>query len=183
MKKWIAGLLVSILAGLAVWLFTQSPYSPFLGPKVELTSPDMPDRLVAGKEFLISFRASNQGKRLERECRGFVAVWPMKAAQSTSTNRDGAGQNKQERVVPVPEAGTTGGGMVQGTVSRAAANCKTQTPEFHLGGLSGSSTEVLVKCVVHQAGTFRMIHGITCRKNDDSKWQLDHQSFIEVKKG
>lgn len=168
MKKWIAGLVISIVAGLAVWFFTQSPHSPFLGPKVELTDADAPERIVAGEEFQVSFRATNQRDRLERDCHGFVSIWPMETSDGSSSNA---------------EREPAGGEEAVARMRRAAADCRTQTPDFHLGGLSNSSTQVLVNCVVHRAGSFRMHHGISCRSGEDSKWQLDHQTFIEVGEG
>ena len=165
MKKWISALVISVVAGFAVWFFTQSSYSPFLGPKIELTNPEIPDRIIVGEEFEVSFRATNQRNRTERNCHGFVMLWPLER-----DGRETSGMGGE----------TADGAMEVATARRAAAECETRTPNFFLGNLSGSSTQVVVDCIVHRAGDYRMIHGISCRSGENSKWQLDHQTFIEV---
>lgn len=77
MKKWAARILIGILTGLTVWFLTQSPYSPFVSPDVELTAPVVPDGIIAGEEFLVAFRATNQHGKQVSDCSGFVSLAPV----------------------------------------------------------------------------------------------------------
>lgn len=154
MTKWVSRILMGVIAGVVVWFLTQSSYSPFTGPKVELVDLNFPERILAGEEFGVSFWAKNQRDKPERDCHGFVAIWPRK-------NDGSATSNSSETTV-------------------AVADCRTQNPRFHLGSLSGSSVQILVDCRVRKPGIYRMIYGISCRSGPDSKWQLDHQTYIEV---
>jgi hypothetical protein len=153
MKKWLLTLVVTILAGMTVWFLTQSPYSPFVGPDVELSELNVPERIVAGEQFRISFRATNRSNRAESGCHGFVSVVPMRGENDAAS---------------------------EGTIELAVAECRADTPQFHLGALSGSSVAIFATCRVREAGTFRMIYGLGCRSGRDSKWQLDHRTLIEV---
>ncbi len=152
-NNWISGLLISLVAGFFIWFLTQSNSSPFSGPNVELSELSFPKDLVVDQEFQVSFRATNQRDKPERDCHGFVMQ---------ILNED-----EQHGALPA--------------VGRANASCKTQTPGFFLGGLSGSSTHILVNCTVITAGTYRMIHGIGCSSGANSRWQLDHETYIQVR--
>lgn len=145
-KKLISGILISTVAGMTVWFFTQSDHSPFSDPNVELTDLSMPERIVAGEAFQVSFRASNKRNKTERDCKGFVMIYERKRNPSATS----------------------------------FPSCRTQNPPFYLGTLSSSSTQILVDCEVPKAGSYQMIHGINCRSGPSSKWQMDHQSYIEV---
>lgn len=97
MNKWVRGLLVSIVASLVVWFLTSSPYSPFVGPKVALADVSVPEQIVPGEEFSVSFRATNQRNRAQPGCEGFVEI--------VAPEENGIGGSNSEG-----EAGASGSG-------------------------------------------------------------------------
>lgn len=100
MTKWIQGILISIVAGLVVWFLTRSPHSPLVGPKVALADVDVPERIIAGEEFEVSFRATNQRDKAQPGCEGFVEITPPEengSGDSTSEDDERTNGNSGSR--------------------------------------------------------------------------------------
>lgn len=72
MGKLLGKLLVGVAGGVAVWFLTQSPYSPFTGPDVQLAAPTVPRAMAAGEEFRVSYAVTNQRNRSETGCGSYV---------------------------------------------------------------------------------------------------------------
>lgn len=97
-KKWIQGIAASVVASLVVWFVINDRPSPLAGPKVELADVDVPERIAAGEEFVVSFRATNQRDKAQPGCNGFAEITPPEkngagdsnAGDDTSQAQDGS---------------------------------------------------------------------------------------------
>lgn len=96
MNKWVRGILISVVAGLFVWFLTRSPHSPLVGPQVALADVSMPDPILAGEEFGVSFRATNQNDKAQPGCQGFVEITPAQENNTGNSNSDNNSNNSAE---------------------------------------------------------------------------------------